>query len=78
MSRVSSQKAVEMIGNRFNLVLVAAQRARELSAGSPSHVESKTGSLLTALEEIERGLVGVELLDKIGEKSNKKRPPSRY
>jgi len=30
MAKVTSEKAVEQIGNRFNLVLAASQRAREL------------------------------------------------
>ena len=33
MARITSQNAVEMIGNRYELVLIAARRARELARG---------------------------------------------
>jgi DNA-directed RNA polymerase subunit omega len=33
MARVTVQDAVEKIGNRFDLVLVAARRARQLQSG---------------------------------------------
>ena len=56
MARYTSQAAAEAIGNRFNLVLVAAQRARELKNGSMPRVEGKDASFsVTALREIEQG-----------------------
>ncbi len=77
MSRTSSEKAAQVLGNRFNLILVAAQRTREIKALRNSQslvVESETSPLLTALEEIENGISGVEVLDRIPykKKSNKK------
>ncbi len=33
MARVTVQDAVEKIGNRFDLVLVAARRARQMQVG---------------------------------------------
>jgi DNA-directed RNA polymerase subunit omega len=56
MARITSQKAAEMIGSQFELVLVAAQRSRELRNGSAPKVESKNGPTITALKEIELGL----------------------
>ena len=45
-----------MIGNRFDLVLVAAQRARELKNGSAPRVSKLGHSVtVTALREIEEG-----------------------
>ena len=57
MARISSEKAVEMIGNnRFNLVLAASQRTRELTRGAKQLVEGKDASYtITALREIEEG-----------------------
>jgi DNA-directed RNA polymerase subunit omega len=56
MAKVTSEKAVEQIGNRFNLVLAASQRARELKNGSMQRVEGKDASTtVTALREIEQG-----------------------
>jgi DNA-directed RNA polymerase subunit omega len=55
MARITSQKAAQMVGSQFDLVLVAAQRARELKNGSAPRVESKNGPCITALKEIEAG-----------------------
>ena len=56
MARISAEKAVEVIGNRFDLVLIASQRARELKNGSAQRVEGKDASpTITALREIEEG-----------------------
>ena len=38
MARVTVEDCVEIIPNRFELVLAAAQRAREIDLGSPLHV----------------------------------------
>lgn len=68
MARYTSEKAAEMFGNnRFNLVLGASQRARELKNGSMQRVEGKDAStIVTALREIEEGKYTVkEWLDKI-------------
>ena len=55
-SRLTSELAVEQIGNRFNLVLVASQRARELKNGSlPRVAEAGKTFISTALREIEQG-----------------------
>ncbi len=57
MAKISSEEAVAAIGNRFDLVLVASQRTRELRHGSKQKVEGKDASFtVTALREIEQGL----------------------
>jgi DNA-directed RNA polymerase omega subunit len=50
-----------MIGNRYEMVLVATARARELKKENHSVAKS---NILTALEEIEDGKVGREYLHK--------------
>ena len=56
MARISSEKAVEMIGNRYNLVLAASQRTRELCSGHRQTVDGVDASkTITALREIEAG-----------------------
>jgi DNA-directed RNA polymerase subunit omega len=62
---VDTDKCVENIGNRFNLVLAAAIRVRELKRGHRKLVNSTDGHTITALREIEEGRVGLELLRKI-------------
>ena len=60
---LTSQAAVEAIGNRYNLVLVAARRVRELHRGdAPKIDETRYGAVNTALMEIEQGKVGLEYL----------------
>ena len=56
MAKISAEKAVDMIGSRFDLVLVAAQRARELKNGSRPMTSNPGQSVtVTALREIEEG-----------------------
>jgi len=71
MARISSEQAVKQIGNRYDLVLVASQRVRELKQGDRPKINTKHGSTLTALTEIEEGHVGRELLSKLREKPRK-------
>jgi len=57
MARTSSEAAIAKIGSKFDLVLVASCRARELSNGSAPKVQGKDASFtVTALREIEMGL----------------------
>ena len=62
---VDTDRCVENTGNRFDLVLVAAQRARELKRGHRKLTSGSDGHIITALKEIEEGHVGLELLRKI-------------
>jgi len=62
---IDTDKCVENIGNRFDLVLAAAVRVRELKRGHRKLVPDGDGITCTALREIEQGLVGRELLRKI-------------
>ena len=57
MNGLSSQAAVEAIGNRYDLILVGSRRARELSRGDTPRVETRRGPIVTALKEIEAGKV---------------------
>ena len=65
-ARYTSEEAVNQVGNRFDLVLIASQRVRELKKGHRSKLTTKSGVIVTALEEIENGLVGREYLKRIG------------
>ena len=53
--QLSSEDAVAAYGDRFEMVLAASQRARELRAGHMPRVEGKNGYIVTALNEIEQG-----------------------
>ena len=55
---LTSEHAVEALGNRYDLVLVASQRVRELRRGYAPKIVTKYGPMITAILEIEQGLVG--------------------
>ena len=65
MPRQCSEKAVQAVGNRYDLVLIASARVRELSHGHRPKLLSKNGPAVTALREIEEGLIGVEYLKRV-------------
>lgn len=55
MSGYSVEDAKKKVGSQFDLVIIAARRARELRHGSPARVESTSGVCVTALKEIAAG-----------------------
>ncbi|HHL6438978.1 TPA: DNA-directed RNA polymerase subunit omega [Escherichia coli] len=65
MARVTVQDAVRKIGNRFDLVLVAARRARQMQVGGkdPLVPEENDKTTVIALREIEEGLINNQILD---------------
>jgi DNA-directed RNA polymerase subunit omega len=65
MARVTVEDAVDKIGNRFDLVLVAARRARQIATeGKEPMVETENDKpTVVALREIEEGLVTNETLN---------------
>jgi DNA-directed RNA polymerase omega subunit len=56
MARITSQKAAEVYGGLFDMVLGASQRARELRQGATPMIQTDNGPIVTALKEIEEGL----------------------
>ena len=65
MARVTVEDAVEQVGNRFDLILVAARRARQLANGGQEplvDVENDKPTVV-ALREIEQGLVNMATMD---------------
>ncbi len=64
MARVTVEDCVLRVPNRFELVLLAAQRAREVSAGAPLTVERDDDkNPVVALREIADETVSLEDLD---------------
>ncbi len=74
MARVTVQDAVEKVGNRFDLVLIAARRARQMQTGGKDSLvpEENDKPTVIALREIEEGLITKDVLDGVSVKSNKK------
>lgn len=65
MARVTVEDAVDKIGNRFDLVLVAARRARQIATGGKDAFVPMGNDKATviALREIEQGFVTADSLD---------------
>ena len=65
MARVTVEDAVDRVGNRFDLILLAARRARQLSVqGNDPLVETKNEKpTVIALREIEQGKIDADRLD---------------
>ncbi len=63
MARVTVEDCVLKVPNRFDLVMVAAQRSRDISAGSPLTVERDNDkNPVIALREIAEETVSIEEL----------------
>lgn len=68
MARVTVQDCLQHIDNRFELVLAAAKRARQIYAGSDPMVPSENDKpTVLALREIADAKYGVEILDEVPE-----------
>jgi DNA-directed RNA polymerase subunit omega len=61
MARVTVEDCVDKVPNRFDLVLLAAHRARELSSGSPLTVDRDNDkNPVVALREVAEETIPVE------------------
>ena len=65
MARITSEKAALAVENRFDLVLIASQRVRELKRGAMPKVVGKNGAVVTALREVEEGFIGRDYLKRV-------------
>lgn len=57
MARVTVEDCLEKVPNRFALVVLAAERARQLARGATAGVECDNKPCVTSLREIADGLV---------------------
>jgi len=64
MARVTVEDCLENVANRFELVMVASKRARQLATGGkdPMVLEESDKPTVIALREIAEGLVTNEIL----------------
>ena len=65
MARVTVEDAVNKVGNRFDLVLIASRRARQIATGGKEPLVEPENDKPTviALREIEAGLITTEVMD---------------
>jgi DNA-directed RNA polymerase subunit omega len=60
VARVTVEDCLEQVGNRFALVILAAERARQIARGAPPLVECDNKAAVTSLREIAEGKVKFE------------------
>lgn len=67
MARITVEDCIEHVPNRFELVLLAAKRAREIASGARLSIARENDkNPILALREIGEGLVGIsELKERI-------------
>ena len=72
MARVTVEDCLGKVANRFQLVLLAAKRARQLAIGAEPMLEWENDKpTVMALREIAEDKVGIELLDhSLGEEAS--------
>ena len=66
MARVTIEDCVQYVDNRFELVLIASQRGKELNYGAPRVIEDveREKEAVIALKEIAEGKLSVNALRK--------------
>jgi DNA-directed RNA polymerase subunit omega len=60
MARITVEDCLDNVGNRFELVLLGARRAKQLLKGARPLVESDNKEVVTALREVAAGEVVLE------------------
>ena len=60
MARITVEDCLQKIPNRFQLIVIAARRAKELLKGARPLVSSENKEVVTALREIAAGKVWSE------------------
>jgi len=67
MARVTVEDCVDKVTNRFDLVLAAAQRSRQISAGAPLEVERDNDkNAVVSLREIaEEKILAVDMTESV-------------
>lgn len=69
MARVTVEDCLSAVDNRFDLVLVASRRARQIAMGAHPLVDPENDKpTVVALREIAAGLMNLEILDEIDAK----------
>jgi DNA-directed RNA polymerase subunit omega len=60
MARITVEDCLQKIPNRFQLIVIAARRAKELLKGARPMVDSENKEVVTSLREIAAGKVWAE------------------
>ena len=74
MARITVEDCMDKVENRFELVHLAAKRAKQLLKGAKPLAQTTNTEIVTALREIAEGLVYFEKKETIGEKYTQDAP----
>lgn len=70
MARLTVEDCLERLDNRYELVLLASKRARQLAMGLPPLVDEDADKpTVIALREVAEGLITEENIDEIGSRA---------
>lgn len=80
MARVTVEDCITIIPNRFELVIAAAQRAKQISAGAPLTVDrdNDKDSVVSLREIAEKTVHKDELIEEVINASCKKQAPENF
>lgn len=73
MARITVEDCIEVIPNRFELCLIAGNRAKSILSGAPTSLDRKEKPAVIALREIAEGMLDIEMQKKNIVKSIKNR-----
>lgn len=63
MARITSEEASRQVGSKYDLILIASRRVRELRNGhAPTIANPHASAIITSLREIEQGKIGRDYL----------------
>jgi len=65
MARITVEDCLKTVPNRFELVLAATYRARQLVQGHAARVDAKDKATVIALREIAAGVTDRDMLTKV-------------
>jgi len=65
MARITVEDCLKIVPNRFELVLAATYRARQLVQGHAARVDAKDKATVVALREIAAGVTDRDMLTKV-------------
>lgn len=74
MARVTVEDCLKNVDNRFDLVLVASKRARQLANGKEATIDVENDKpTVVALREIAAGTISLKIMDEISAREHAER-----
>ena len=68
---IDIQRCTKLVENKFDLIIIASIRAREIKAGNKITTGLQHKPTVLALQEIQSGKIGRELLRRVGQRRSR-------